>query len=271
MRINGTEVAGRLYDALIASQSLRTTPVTLGIVVCDADAVIESFVRIKSRAAAKLGVEILRVDVPRDAHTEDVVEVVKKMSERTSGIIVQLPLPQQIDTETALSAIPRSHDVDGINPQITEQNRLVRAPVAGAVEHILTQNNITVAGSNAVVVGAGRLVGAPVAHLLESLGARVSVVTLESGTLDELQTADIVVLGAGNPGFVKPEMIRDGVVLIDAGTSEAGGKVRGDADPACEAKSALFTPVPGGVGPVAVAMIFENLFKLAELAESKTS
>ena len=270
MRINGTEVASRLYDALLVTHASDTKPM-LGIVVCGADTVIESFVRIKSRAAAKLGVEILRIDVPQDARTEDIVEVVIQMSKKTNGIIVQLPLPSQIDTEKALAAIPASHDVDGINPLVTETDRLVRAPVAGAVEHLLTQNNITVAGNHAVVVGAGRLVGAPVAHLLESLGAKVSVVTLENGTIDELRTADIVVLGAGNPGFVKPEMIHDGVVLIDAGTSEAGGKVRGDADPACENKAKLFTPVPGGVGPIAVAMIFENLFKLSELQTDKTA
>ena len=144
------------------------------------------------------------------------------------------------------------------------EGRSVLAPVAGAIEEILERSTIDVRGKKCVVVGAGKLVGAPAAYLMRRLGSDVSVVTLESGSLDELKTADIVILGAGNPGFVTPEMIKEGVVLIDAGTSEQGGKVRGDADPACSEKAALFTPVPGGLGPIAVAMIFKNLLDLIE-------
>ena len=94
-------------------------------------------------------------------------------------------------------------------------------------------------------------------------GADVTV--LEKGdSFDTLKDADIIVLGAGEPGLVKPEHIKDGVVLIDAGTSEVSGKVAGDADPACAEKASVFTPVPGGVGPIAVAMIFKNLSALAQ-------
>jgi methylenetetrahydrofolate dehydrogenase (NADP+)/methenyltetrahydrofolate cyclohydrolase len=97
--------------------------------------------------------------------------------------------------------------------------------------------------------------------MLRDEGADVQVLT-RGDSLDPLGDADIIVSGAGEPGMIRPDMIRDGVVLIDAGTSEQGGKVRGDADPLCADKCALYTPVPGGVGPVAVAMIFENLFEL---------
>ena len=121
-----------------------------------------------------------------------------------------------------------------------------------------------IAGKGAVVVGAGRLVGAPSAWLLKSLGANVSMFTLERGSIEDLKTADIVVSGAGNPGFIKPEHLKEGVALIDAGTSELNKKIQGDADPACAEKASVFTPVPGGVGPVAVAMIFKNLFDLVQ-------
>lgn len=264
MRMNGNELAAALYGELLNTRENIQKPVVLGIVVCGADAVIESFVRIKSRAAAKLNVELHRVDIPIDATTEDVEDVVAHMVGVTNGIIVQLPLPSHIDTQSVLSAIPPSHDVDGINPIIHDADRPVLAPVAEALKEILLRYDVSIPGKNAVVVGAGRLVGAPCAHFLQESGANVSIVTLESGTLNDLAVADIVVLGAGNSGFVKPDMIKDGVVLIDAGTSEAGGKVMGDADPLCEEKSSLFTPVPGGVGPVAVAMIFKNLFELTE-------
>ena len=82
--------------------------------------------------------------------------------------------------------------------------------------------------------------------------------------MSDLHTADIIISGAGHPGMIRPEMIKDGVVLIDAGTSESGGKVVGDADPSCADKASVFTPVPGGVGPIAVAMIFKNLFELMQ-------
>jgi methylenetetrahydrofolate dehydrogenase (NADP+) / methenyltetrahydrofolate cyclohydrolase len=108
------------------------------------------------------------------------------------------------------------------------------------------------------------LVGVPVAQLLKDLGAEVSVVTRNRGSLTDLKEADLVVLGAGDPGFVKPDMLKEGVVLIDAGTSEASGRVVGDADPNCASVASVFTPVPGGIGPIAVAMIFKNLFALAK-------
>ncbi|HVM73442.1 MAG TPA: bifunctional 5,10-methylene-tetrahydrofolate dehydrogenase/5,10-methylene-tetrahydrofolate cyclohydrolase, partial [Candidatus Paceibacterota bacterium] len=110
----------------------------------------------------------------------------------------------------------------------------------------------------------------PAAELLKSLGAQVSIVTRQSGSLEQLHDADIIVLGAGDPGFVKPEMIKKGVILIDAGTSESAGKVVGDADPTCAEKCSVFTPVPGGVGPIAVAMIFRNLFDLANVNNHQT-
>ena len=88
--------------------------------------------------------------------------------------------------------------------------------------------------------------------------------TLQQGSINDLKNADIIVSGAGNPGFIKPEHIKEGVALVDAGTSELKKKIHGDADPACALKASVFTPVPGGVGPVAVAMIFRNLYDLLE-------
>ena len=261
MIIDGKAIAEDIYDGLKARTAAT---LTLGIVVATHDTVIESFVKIKSRAAARLGVELRRIDLLNEPTTADALAAIEKLVPEVDGIIVQLPLPDALDSEAVLAAIPPYLDVDGISPAVDEAQRTVRAPVAGAIEEILRRSAVDLHDMKAVVVGAGRLVGAPAAHLLASLGARVSVVTLESGSLSELKDADIVILGAGNPGFVKPEMLKDGVVLIDAGTSESSGKVVGDADPACAAKCSIFTPVPGGVGPIAVAMIFKNLFELSQ-------
>jgi methylenetetrahydrofolate dehydrogenase (NADP+)/methenyltetrahydrofolate cyclohydrolase len=165
-----------------------------------------------------------------------------------------------------LAAIPTSHDVDALNPTTPFDERIVHAPVAMAVIEVLQRAHVDPVGKRVVVAGAGRLVGAPSAALLKDRGADVTVMSLSSGSLEALKQADIIVLGMGQPHSVVPDMIKDGVVIIDAGTSNAptGGSasLAGDADPRCAEKASVFTPVPGGVGPVAIAMIFRNLLRL---------
>jgi methylenetetrahydrofolate dehydrogenase (NADP+)/methenyltetrahydrofolate cyclohydrolase len=264
MIIDGKALAEDIYRGLEARRTAEPGVVTLGIVVGSHDPVIESFVRIKSKAAARLGIILRRIDLPNRPTTADALSAIEKLGPEVHGLIVQLPLPESVDTERVLAAIPPYLDVDGINPAIVDDARRVQTPVAGAIREILQRSDVAVSGKSCVIVGAGRLVGAPAAHLMRTLGASVSVVTLESGSLDELKSADIVILGAGTPGLVKPEMLKPHVVLIDAGTSESAGRVAGDADPACADVASVFTPVPGGVGPVAVAMIFKNLLDLAK-------
>lgn len=258
MIVDGRAIAQDIY-AQLARIPLDKKPV-LGIVVGSRDKAVESFVRIKSRAAQNLGVELRRIDLLNEPTTADAIAAIEKLAPNIDGIIVQLPLPEHIDVEDVLKAIPPYLDVDAINPAVIEH--AVQAPVAGAVEEILKRSNVAIAGKNCVVVGAGRLVGTPVAAMLRLMGGNVSTITLEEGSLVEVSSADILVLGAGSPGLIKSDMIEEGVVLIDAGTSESSGKVVGDADPTCAEKCSVFTPVPGGVGPVAVAMIFKNLYGL---------
>ncbi len=264
MIIDGKAIAEDMYEALAKRRTLFKQDIKLGILVCGADPVIESFVRIKMRAASRLNVEMIRVDMPSDIDTTTAIERVKEFSAEVDAIIVQLPLPKSLDTNAILGSIPLDKDVDALNPSVAGDKHPVFAPVALAVVEILEQSNVVIAGARAVVVGAGRLVGAPSAVLLKRLGAHVSMFTLQEGSIEDLKTADIIVCGAGNPGFIKPEHIKDGVAIVDAGASESKGRVVGDADPECAEKAAVFTPVPGGVGPVAVSMIFKNLYDLLE-------
>ena len=265
MIVNGKAIAADIYAQLKERRAHIDRPIKLGILVASKDPVIEMFVRIKTRQAAALDVEMVRVDLASDTTQGVASRAVEDLCATVDGIIVQLPFPHHIDIDAVLSCIPENRDVEAMNPQTPKDMSRVEVPVAGAIREILIRYEIHPHDMRAVVVGAGRLVGAPAARLLGELGARVSIVTLEDGSLEELHDADIAVLGAGNPGFVTPDMIKAGIVLIDAGTSEAGGKIRGDADPACAEKAAIFTPVPGGVGPIAVAMIFKNLFDLVEI------
>jgi methylenetetrahydrofolate dehydrogenase (NADP+)/methenyltetrahydrofolate cyclohydrolase len=173
-------------------------------------------------------------------------------------------LPIGLDVDAVLANVLPDKDVDDINPATAGLDKRVNAPVVEAIREIFVRNGITVEGKKACVVGEGRLVGHPAAMWLESEGAKVTVITYDKGSYETLKDADIIVCGAGVPGIIKPEMIKEGAVLIDAGTSEAEGRISGDADPSCADKCSVFTPVPGGVGPIAVAMIFKNLFTLAK-------
>lgn len=260
--VGGKAIAEDIYSGLAPKFSALSRKARLGIVVVGAHPVIESFVRIKAKAAERLGVEMVRVNVSEKSDAGKIIQAINRLVTTTDAVIVQLPLPQGIDVNEVLAIVPKEKDVDALNPKISEEERLVHAPVALAVVEILRRSGVEIHGKRTIVVGAGRLVGAPSSWLLRSLGADVSVFSLEEGSIDDLKDADIVVLGAGNPGFIKPEHLKEGVALIDGGTSEQGGKVVGDADPACAEVASVFTPVPGGVGPVAVAMIFRNLLDL---------
>ena len=186
------------------------------------------------------------------------------------AVIVQLPVPAGVNQKEVCDAIPVEKDADVLSSvarakfEIGDKDALL-PPVAGAVREIFLRNNFEPKGKRAVIIGDGWLVGNPCAKWLGQQGAEVIVFTSESDNLTAaLRAADIIVSGAGSPHLIKPEMLKEGVILIDAGTSESGGTIAGDADPACADKCSIFTPVPGGVGPLAVACLFQNVVTLAQ-------
>lgn len=186
------------------------------------------------------------------------------------AVIVQLPVPVGIHQKEVCDAIPVEKDADVLGSAAREKFErgemdALLPPVVGAVQKILEFGRVEIKGKKAVVIGDGWLVGNPCAKWLTQQGADVSVLTSKFGDLSAaLRAADIIISGAGVPHLVKPDMLKKGVILIDAGTSESDGTIAGDASPSCAAKCSLFTPVPGGVGPLAVACLFENVVTLAE-------
>jgi len=260
--INGNALAKDIKDQLRAElANLPHTP-SLGFVRSGDDLIAKKFVEMKSKTAAELGISVVEVLLHSDADTEAAIAAVREVAAKTDGVIVQMPLAPNIDVGAVLESVSIEKDVDAMGAR---SGTWVLTPVVGAIVHILNVScgEFFVKGKKAVVVGQGKLVGAPAAKWLESQGAEVKVVTRDNGDLEQLKDADIVVLGAGVPGMVTPDMLKPGVVLLDAGTSEEGGALKGDADPACAEVASLFTPVPGGIGPVAVAMIFKNLYTLS--------
>lgn len=274
MIIDGRTIASEILASVNAEVSSFGRELVVRAVVTEPTSATESYLRIKSERAADAGMRLDVVRVPDGSSTEDLIAAVTAPG--ADSIIVQLPLPHRIDSFRVLGAIPPELDADVLSSETYARFAEVRPgallpPVVGAVAEILRRGGVGVAGKRAVVVGSGRLVGQPVSLWLAAHGASVTTITRESGDLSMLVEADIVITGAGSPGLVKPEHLRDGVVLIDAGTSESGGAIVGDADPACAEKASLFTPVPGGVGPVAVAYLFKNVAQLAKRQHLRTT
>ncbi len=256
MRIDGRQIArhilARTREALDGA-----CPVVRAITVAPTRAT-ESYLAIKSARAKDAGMVLEVVRLADVASTQEVIAAVTAPG--ADAVIVQLPLPASIDTAAVLAAIPVAKDADCLSPRSRIEGALL-PPVAGAVQAILAQANVSVTGKRAVVIGAGWLVGEPVAAYLTAQGANVVVIEKTDDLATAVADANIIVSGAGSPHLVTPNLLKQGVVLIDAGTSESGGAVVGDVDPLCEAVAAVYTPVPGGVGPVAVACLFENVAK----------
>ncbi|MBU1292599.1 bifunctional 5,10-methylenetetrahydrofolate dehydrogenase/5,10-methenyltetrahydrofolate cyclohydrolase [Patescibacteria group bacterium] len=266
MILDGRALAKEIVEE--TRESLPRTAVVRAVVVSPSPAT-ESYLSIKEARAEDAGMHLEIVRVPETASTEEVIKAVQESG--CDSLLVQLPLPKHLDARAILNAIPIEKDADVLSSAAYELFKsgtpeTLLPPVVSAIAEILSRENISVSGKRAVVVGQGRLVGEPAAEWLRMQGAEVVVITLESGNLSTLQTADIIVSGAGSPGLITPELISEGVVLIDAGTSEQGGVIVGDALPSCAQKAALFTPVPGGVGPVAVACLFRNAGTLLKRA-----
>jgi len=182
-------------------------------------------------------------------------------------VVLQLPLPSQLTAGQLTDRIPADADPDVLSESAYDRflhEDGVLPPVAGAVEEILSTYDLSVQDRRCVVIGKGRLVGQPVADYLRMCGADVTAVDETQDVSATLGQADVVVAGAGSPHLVTPDMISEGVWLIDCGTSEADGKTRGDIHPDCQKKADLFSPVPGGVGPITVARLFQNLYTLTQ-------
>src|SRR3989344_2806575 len=270
MIINGKAIAEKLKSELREEIRRRKTPPTLVTVMVGENPISEKFLAVKKNFAASVGIPVRDTRYDGEVEEETVIKSIQELSaEKNLGIIVQLPLPPRFDTERILDAVPVFADVDVLSRESVRQFEAGELPILPTVvasfDTVLAERGVVLSGKKTVVIGKGKLVGAPAALWLKRAGASVTVADGTTFDLTSLtKDADIIVCGAGVPGLLKPEMIKEGVIILDAGTSEQGGKMVGDADPRCAEKAALFTPTPGGIGPITVAMVFKNLLKLTE-------
>lgn len=260
MIIDGRKISNDILEDV--RKSLDGACIVRAITVSPTPATV-SYLRIKQRAAEAAGMQLEVKELPKDATNEEVITAV--MAPGADAVIVQLPLPPHLDEARILSSVPVDKDADVLSSAAREQGTLV-PPVAGAVDEVLMHAGVDPEGMKVVVIGKGKLAGGPVAAHLAARGALVMSYDEYSFTPEVLKSAEIIVSGTGVPHLVKPDMLTQGVVLIDAGTSEQvtehGSAVVGDIDPDCATLASVYTPVPGGVGPIAVACLFRNAGQL---------
>lgn len=259
MIVDGKVLAQELYSTLTSQVAGMSFVPRLAIVTCAPDFGTQKYISLKQARADMIGVAVTLLDHPFETTTETLVAQITQAVDVHHGVIVQLPLPAHIDTDAVLAAIPASHDVDAL-----ASTDIVLSPVAAAIDHISAVHGVIWAGKDVVIFGQGRLVGKPVAQYAAKHGAVVHIVT-ENTADPQLLTmaADIIVLGVGKPDVLKTTAVKEGVVVFDAGASEDSGVLRGDAEAAVADIASLFTPVPGGIGPLTLAFLFSNLVKLA--------
>src|SRR3989344_7515530 len=272
MIADGKKIRDAIADEIRAEIAARAHPLRLAIVLVGEDPRSLAFVRQKEKFAASVGIETRLYTFPADISATKLRSEVSKIVHivQNDGVIVQLPLPAHIPPQNILNAVTPEKDVDMLSARsvgnfATGVSKIM-PPVVGAVAAILYTYipELSLKGKRAVVVGRGRLVGLPVGQWLMGAGASVSFVDEHTADIGiYTKQADIIISGAGVPGLLTGEMVRESAIVIDAGTTESQGKLLGDVDAVSVGpKAALVTPVPVGVGPVTVAKVFENLVVL---------
>lgn len=266
MIIDGKKISREIRENLKERVSNCKEIPRMDIISLSQDKAIKSFVRQKKLFGEKIGVQVFVHNLDKKNSEKILVEYLNKILQETNGCIVQLPLPAHIDTEKILEMIPVEKDIDVLNPISIKGfasgiNKSI-PPVSGAIQEIIKLIPGGLKRKNIVIVGFGKLVGQPVTMLLDREGVNYHVIDKKTSGADKkefLRSADIIISGTGRPHSIKPIDIREGVVLIDAGTSELAKKMVGDIHPNCYEKASLYTPVPGGVGPITIAILFKNL------------
>jgi methylenetetrahydrofolate dehydrogenase (NADP+) / methenyltetrahydrofolate cyclohydrolase len=267
----------------------------LAVILVGSIAASEIYVRSKVKTCGELGIFSEMLTPPESVTTDELLRMVAELNARDDidGILIQLPLPAHVDTKRLLEAVSPEKDVDGFHPVNvgrlqSGQPGLQPCTPAGVME-MLRRREIPVAGRNAVVIGRSEIVGKPMAMLLLNASATVTVCHSKTHDLAKFtREADVLVAAIGRPGFVTAEMVRPGSVLIDVGINRVtdaaevekffpgdaaraatfakrGSVVVGDIDPAAFAVSLAYTPVPGGVGALTIAMLMSNTVKAAKL------
>lgn len=271
--IDGISIAEAIYQTFPERlKKLNYAPILADIIVGD-DPVALSYVRIKNRTAKARGLDFRTEQLSANATLEEIQQTIINIQHEPNvvGLIVQLPLPQRIDQVVALSPLNPEMDVDCIGPKMSHLFYTGHAPwlppTAGGIWEILQSLPVDFKQLKIAVIGQGELVGKPITYLLRQAGCSVVTATQADSDLTEfLKDSDIVISGTGKGGLITGDLLKPGAIVIDAGTSESNGGIVGDVNKdSVSSVASWLSPVPGGVGPVTVAKLLDNVLAAAEL------
>lgn len=275
--IDGKRISQEIKDELkekVTALKAEGKECCLAVIQVGNDPASSVYVRNKKRACEYIGMKSLSYELPEQTTEAELLELIARLNEDTSvhGILVQLPLPKQIDEDKIIKAISPKKDVDGFHPEnvgnlVTGGQGFVSCTPAGIIE-LLKRSGIEIEGKNCVVIGRSNIVGKPMALLMLRENATVTIAHSRTKNLKELtKNADILIVAIGKPEYITAEYVKEGAVVIDVGIHrDENNKLRGDVkfdevEPHCQA----ITPVPGGVGPMTIAMLMYNCVHAMEL------
>ena len=273
----------KMADALLGKAAEKVAALNfkpcVAIVLVGDDPASQTYTKKKHDACAKVGMESKNVKLPANATQKEIIAQVQHLNEDASvdAILVQLPLPDGVDEDAVLASVSREKDVDGFHPENFGKLALGTGRIAPCtpkgVIYMLKESGVSLPGKHAVVIGRSRIVGKPLALLLLNEGCTVTVCHSKTKDVGAIaRTADIICSAVGKPRLVSADMVKTGAVVIDIGTSKENEKLVGDVDFAEVGKKAsLITPVPGGVGPMTIAMLIENTLVCYEERRKKRS
>lgn len=268
--IDGKKISQEIKDELkeqVAELKKEGKNATLAVIQVGEDPASSVYVRNKKNACAYIGIVSLSYELPESTTQEELLALIRELNNRddVNGILCQLPVPEHIDEKAIINAICPSKDVDGFHPQsagamlIGDKGFLPCTP-AGIIQ-LLKRSNIEIEGKNCVVIGRSNIVGKPMAVLMLRENATVTIAHSRTKDLKEIcKKADILIVAIGKPRFITEEYVKEGAVVIDVGIHRLGGKkLCGDVDfDRVLPHVSAITPVPGGVGPMTIAMLMSN-------------
>ena len=276
VRMDGKALSAKVRSSILAeTEELKKKGVTpgLAVIIVGNDPASEIYVRNKEKACAECGFYSEKYALPAETSQEELLGLIDQLnhSPQISGILCQLPVPDHISEEAVINAIDPKKDVDAFHPvnvgKIMVGNfDFVPCTPAGVME-LLDEYQIDIKGKECVVVGRSNIVGKPMSMLLLHRHGTVTMCHSRTQHLDEVcRRADILVAAVGKAGFITPDMVKDGAVVIDVGINRnAEGKVCGDVDAAVMEKASYMTPVLGGAGPMTITMLMKNTLKAAKI------
>jgi len=271
--MDGKALAARVKAEITVEVRKLSKQPGLGTILVGEDAGSKAYVDGKHTDCAQVGIKSIKINLPATAKTADILKAVEDLNQNQecSGFIVQLPLPNGVNTEEILLAIDPKKDADGLHPinlgmLVLGKNTLIPC-TPKAILALLNEYKIKLAGMKVLIIGRGATVGRPLSILLSQKPINATVTLAHSATtnlLELLKEADVVVAALGSAHFIKPAMVKKGATLVDVGITRTPQGLLGDIDPAVSDICSYFAPMPGGVGPMTRAMLLTNLVELAK-------